>query len=1526
MVLRRKLLVALICSMLTLLLQPMISQQKRVDASTSTIAQWRFDEGTGSATKESISNTNNAIHYIHNNATYKPSTDPIWRSDGISNSALLFDGYSNWVTHNAITTPSQAMTIEAWIAPRAYEWGDDGKISAIVNQHDKSANQGFLLGVFRHGSWTFQIGANGNWYELWSYEPLPKYEWSHIVATVDGLNGTMKLYLNGEEVASRTIPQNSTITHSNNQLLIGKNNQSTQLAVFPLHMFNGLIDELKILNGSYSEVDAQASYNQYINQLGGNLPTPDLSFDRSVYDGDKHRPTYHAIAPGHWMNEPHAPLYYNGQYHLFYQSNQHGPYWHNIHWGHWVSDDMVHWRDLPPAISPELFQVDPDGDWTGSAVIDDDGNPTLFFTAGNDARPYIQSNQNIGVARSTVLTDGDNDLNNWVKERQLAVAQQPGEGKAGEFRDPFVFKDGDTWFMLVGTGIEGQGGTAAVYSTTDSSLMNWDYRGPLYQNTNYSYLGAVWELPVLLPLGSGKHVLAISPVGAGADVEVYYWIGVWNKNTAKFTPDHQEPQLIDFGDFKFTGPSGFTDPETGRNILFTIAQGERNSQEEYDAGWAHNAGLPVELSLRSDGRLGVKPISELNSLRGQQLVNITSDTSLSAANALLSSISSDTLEIQIELDRGSADSVGLKVRKSLNSEEETLIYYKNSTDEYGVDRTKTVANTNKGIQKGTVDIGNENVKLHIYLDKSMVESYLNELKSITTRTYSTRADAKGLQIWADSNASSVTVKSLKVWEMNSAYEPVAVSSVSVSPVNLQVTVGGKMSLTPIISPQNATNKNVVWSSSNPNVATVVNGVVTGVAPGSATITATTRDGAKTASSTVTVSLPDPFVNLLNGGFETGNLAGWIVESGNAFSNASVTNQATFSNNQPYNQEGNYHLSGLINGDGATGVLRSPVFTLGGNGQISFKVGGGSDIDKLYVSFVRASDHRELFRTSGPGTYWNWQNVKGVTESYTKRYWDATDYIGTDMYIKIVDDSVGSWGHLNVDGFNVPVEPSGLDTVAPSAPTGLVVTSKTAYTVSLSWNASTDNVEVMGYEILRDGVKVATTTGTNYMDNGLDEDTAYLYTVRAFDTSGNLSSLSTPLSVTTDIVPPSRSLTNHDFESGDLTGWTVVSGNAFSNGDISSDTDWGWGGPFGHSGTYHLWGFNDGGDSDVGVLRSESFTLGGNGAIDFLIGGGNNMNELYVALVRASDGVELLKATGADDEAYRRVQWDASSWLGTELYIKIVDNATGGWGHLNVDDVNVPVAIGEEDTEAPTAPSLLVSPSKTNSTVSLSWTASSDNVGVHSYVVYRGGIQVGTTTTTSYTDNGLSASTSYQYTVKAKDAAGNLSIASNSLNVTTDANPTVGSLTNHDFESGDLTGWTVVSGNAFSNGDVTSVTDWSWGGPFGHSGTYHLWGFNDGGDGEVGVLRSEYFTLGGDGGVDFLIGGGNNMNELYVALVRTSDGIELLKATGADDEAYRRVQWDASAWIGTELYIKIVDNATGGFGHINVDDVNVPVVQ
>ncbi|WP_269813787.1 fibronectin type III domain-containing protein [Peristeroidobacter agariperforans] len=90
-----------------------------------------------------------------------------------------------------------------------------------------------------------------------------------------------------------------------------------------------------------------------------------------------------------------------------------------------------------------------------------------------------------------------------------------------------------------------------------------------------------------------------------------------------------------------------------------------------------------------------------------------------------------------------------------------------------------------------------------------------------------------------------------------------------------------------------------------------------------------------------------------------------------------------------------------------------------------------------------------------------------------------------------------------------------------------------------------------------------------------------------------------------------------------------------------------------------------------------------------------------------------------------------------------------------------------DTQAPTAPSGLSSPSKSSSSVTLSWSASTDNVGVAGYRIYRGDAAVATSSSTSFTNYGLSAGTSYTYSVRAFDAAGNESASSNSVTVTTD---------------------------------------------------------------------------------------------------------------------------------------------------------------
>lgn len=635
------------------------------------IMYWAFNEGTGTSALESVSQVQDNIQYVFNQAEFTQPCPPRWRQ-GVIGNGLLFDGYSTYIAHsfdegNQNTEPEyrSALSIGVWVAPRSYEWGDDGKLSAIVNRYNLDRKQGYLLGMFRHGSWSFQVGLEGgDWKELWSPDghELPKNAWSYVNAVFDGNQGEIKLYLNGSEIASAAVPRGSRLAEAaETDLLIGKNNHSSLLAeVFSLHMFSGIIDELKIYNRALSAEEVAASYRHVLDTFHEGI-RPQLNYDEIKLDRtplllDRHRPQYHVSPPAHWMNEPHAPIYFDGQYHLFYQHNPQGPFFHQIHWGHWVSQDLVHWRDLPVALAPEKDQLAPDGIWSGSATYDADGLPVLFFTAGNDS---ASPNQSVALARSTYTLDGNPDLVQWVKHPEPLIVQKKGMGAFGDFRDPFVWKDDDGWYALVGSGIEG--GAALAFASQD--MLNWTYKGPFFKADiqKFPYLGPIWELPVLLPLGRdklgvNKHLLLVSPVGKGADVEVFYWIGQLDKQNLSFIPDQEKPQLIDVGDFHFTGPSGMVDPKTGRNIVFTIAQGDRTSEMEYKSGWAHNGGLPLSVYLRDDGRLGIEPIQELQSLRGPKRLSLR-DQSLAETNVQLRNVHGDMLEIQLELEPGSAKKI-----------------------------------------------------------------------------------------------------------------------------------------------------------------------------------------------------------------------------------------------------------------------------------------------------------------------------------------------------------------------------------------------------------------------------------------------------------------------------------------------------------------------------------------------------------------------------------------------------------------------------------------------------------------------------------------------------------------------------------------------------------------------------------------------------------------------------------------------------------------------------------------------------
>lgn len=752
-----------------------------------------FDEGSGVMVKDSSGHLpDTEMNYEFAHAAYMDSQDPQWRTEGISGGCLLLDGsttYVNYKRHD-ITVEGKKLTVQVWIAPRTFEWddpyaADNGNDfpTGIVSQCDKEANKGFLLGYERFGRLTFQVGTGSEWLSVWSNgDNLEKYAWNLVTATFDADAGEMCLYLNDTLVASRSVPAGAEIAGAGTKsLVVGRNLEGQRLTAGFQNVASGYIDEFKMYSTALSAKEVADYFKS--------VTVPEIEFDKiwlqNILTGDYTRPQFHGGPYQFWMNEPHAPVYYNGMYHLFYQANMTGSYWRNICWGHYVSTDMVNWKPVKEAITPTENSVVPDGVWSGGAALDVNGVPLLFFTAGNDGfRDYegLISNQNIGVAYPADLTDPE--LTNWVICDELAIIQQPGQGRTGEFRDPHIWKEGDTWCMLICSGsTSSNGGTALLYTSNtlelkdDGSIaMDWQYKGPVYEMENQSALyGTSWELPIILPVTNEagtitKYFFEISPAPASiADNKVYYWLGDFDLETGKFTPDEAfqgEPHLLDYGANVFTGPSCIVDPVSGEIYMFSIMQDQRGAAEQGASGWAHTVGLARRIWLNDDGTdLMIAPTQALHTLEESVLIDQTNLT-LEQANTALSAVDEDMLYLRLVADVSKADEFGINMKQGGKWDCTTYRYDVAGETIYG----KT-ENKGEGAKAKTVSgfLPNEDGKLtmEIYIDRSLVEGFFNDYKALSIRAYTEEPNSHGIDLFA---TGEVTIESLYVASMGSIFD------------------------------------------------------------------------------------------------------------------------------------------------------------------------------------------------------------------------------------------------------------------------------------------------------------------------------------------------------------------------------------------------------------------------------------------------------------------------------------------------------------------------------------------------------------------------------------------------------------------------------------------------------------------------------------------------------------------------------------------------------------------------------------
>lgn len=458
--------------------------------------------------------------------------------------------------------------------------------------------------------------------------------------------------------------------------------------------------------------------------------------------GDAHRPCYHFLPPHYWMNDPNGIFYWQGRYHVFYQFNPYGPLWGFIHWGHASSPDLIHWKDHPIALIPEEGAGDDLGCFSG-CLVDDDGVPNAIYTG------FV----NFFDTPVLLAQAQDPQLEVWEKSPHNPILAVKPEGvNDTDFRDPYVWRQGERWQMVIGAGMADGDSAALLYESAD--LLAWRYAGPLFKHQTRESV-TMWECPNFFPL-DGKFVLLVSlfPNTQG----VYYYVG--NYDGRRFTPE-TEGFLEEGGVLYAPQVRRFED---GRTLLFGWVREGRSDEAMEEAGWAGVLSMPRELALDDRGHLISRPVEEYRQLRQTHFT--LRDLELRAGRPVSLPISGRQVELELMMARGTA-AVSLEVLAAPDGSEATRIICDLRQGVIRLDTTQSSLSEEAAGSVQTVELpdpNRERVTLRVLVDASVIEVWVDDALSITGRAYPTLADSEDLYLAVDKDEAQVRI--LSVWKLD----------------------------------------------------------------------------------------------------------------------------------------------------------------------------------------------------------------------------------------------------------------------------------------------------------------------------------------------------------------------------------------------------------------------------------------------------------------------------------------------------------------------------------------------------------------------------------------------------------------------------------------------------------------------------------------------------------------------------------------------------------------------------------------
>lgn len=437
------------------------------------------------------------------------------------------------------------------------------------------------------------------------------------------------------------------------------------------------------------------------------------------------RGQFHFSASRGWNNDPNGCVFFQGEYHLFFQHNPYGWSWGNMHWGHAVSRDLVHWEELGDELWPDdlgpMFSGSAVVDWNNTSGFGHDGRPPLVLIYTAAGNPTVQC-----IAHST-------DGRSFTKYRGNPVLNEITSGN----RDPKVFWHEPTHQWVMALYVEWQG-KHTVHLFNSPNLKDWSLvsivpgdapgGGYLFECPDF------FQLPVDGDLARAKWVL----LGANSA----YGLGAFDGR--RFAPD--VTRLPGHRGRGFYAAQSFSDVPDGRRILIGWWQTETKGMP-----FNQSMTVPLELGLlqTDDGpRLTFTPVRELEALRTKTHRFDLKSLGPGDPNPL-DAVDAELVEVRVQFEPGQAREVVFNIR-------DVMVEFDCAKQELSVAGHRAPAPLRDGRQS-----------LIIYCDRTGVEVFASDGLCYMPQPFNTKAENK--RLFFEVHGGAAMVNSLEVHELRSAW-------------------------------------------------------------------------------------------------------------------------------------------------------------------------------------------------------------------------------------------------------------------------------------------------------------------------------------------------------------------------------------------------------------------------------------------------------------------------------------------------------------------------------------------------------------------------------------------------------------------------------------------------------------------------------------------------------------------------------------------------------------------------------------